>query len=101
DFVGSSNVLEPDFVYWITGEKRWASLRPEAIHVIAAGSGASRMTGTIVSRSYLGPVVRLLIDLNGTKLHAAVPSSESVPEEGARVTLGFAKDAIHLMEPAG
>jgi putative spermidine/putrescine transport system ATP-binding protein len=101
DFVGSSNVLAPDFVYWIIGEKRWASLRPEAIHVIAAGSGASRMTGTILSRSYLGPVVRLLIDLNGTKLHAAVPSSEAVPEEGARVTLGFAKDAIHLMEPAG
>jgi putative spermidine/putrescine transport system ATP-binding protein len=98
DFVGSSNVLAPDFVYWIVGEKRWASLRPEAIHVMAAGTGASRMTGTIVTRSYLGPVVRLLIDLNGTKLHAAVPSSESVPGEGARVTLGFAKDAIHLME---
>ena len=98
DFVGSSNVLTPEFVYWITGEKRWASLRPEAIHVVAAGSGASRMTGTIVSKSYLGPVVRLLIDLNGTRLHAAVPSTESVPAEGARVTLGFAKDAIHMME---
>ena len=98
DFVGSSNVLTPEFVYWIMGEKRWASLRPEAIHVIAAGSGASRMTGTIVSKSYLGPVVRLLIDLNGTRLHAAVPSTESVPAEGARVTLGFAKDAIHMME---
>ena len=101
DFVGSSNVLAPDFVYWIVGEKRWASLRPEAIHVMAAGTGASRMTGTIVTRSYLGPVVRLLIDLNGTRLHAAVPSSESVPGEGARVTLGFAKDAIHLMEGEG
>ena len=98
DFVGSSNVLTPEFVYWIMGEKRWASLRPEAIHVVAAGSGASRMTGTIVSKSYLGPVVRLLIDLNGTRLHAAVPSTESVPAEGARVTLGFAKDAIHMME---
>ncbi|MEO8756705.1 MAG: ABC transporter ATP-binding protein [Devosia sp.] len=100
DFVGSSNVLTPDFVYWIVGEKRWASLRPEAIHVMAAGMGASRMTGTIMSRSYLGPVIRLLIDLNGTKLHAAVPSNEAVPAEGALVTLGFAKDAIHLMEPA-
>ncbi|HVY51652.1 MAG TPA: ABC transporter ATP-binding protein [Devosia sp.] len=98
DFVGSSNVLVPDFVYWIVGEKRWASLRPEAIHVMAAGAGASRMTGTILSRSYLGPVIRLLIDLNGTRLHAAVPSSESVPAEGERVTIGFAKDAIHLME---
>jgi putative spermidine/putrescine transport system ATP-binding protein len=98
DFVGSSNVLEPEFVYWILGERRWASLRPEAIHVMAAGSSASRMTGTIVSRSYLGPVVRLLIDLNGTKLHAAVPTTDTVPAEGEKVTLGFAKDALHLME---
>lgn len=98
DFVGSSNVLSPDFVYWILGERRWASLRPEAIHVVAAGDSASRMTGTIVSRSYLGPVIRLLIDLNGTQLHAAVPSNESVPGEGQKVTIGFAKDALHMME---
>ena len=98
DFVGSSNVLAPDFVNSILGVKRWASLRPEAIHVMAAGGGASRMTGTIVTRSYLGPVVRLLIDLNGTSLHASVPSTETIPAEGERVTLGFAKDAIHLME---
>ncbi|RYE11106.1 MAG: ABC transporter ATP-binding protein [Hyphomicrobiales bacterium] len=100
DFVGSSNVLDPEFVYWILGEKRWASLRPEAIHVMAAGSGnsLSRMTGTIVSKSYLGPVVRLLIDLNGTKLHASVPSTEQLPGEGEKVTLGFAKDALHIME---
>jgi putative spermidine/putrescine transport system ATP-binding protein len=100
DFVGSSNVLDPEFVYWIVGEKRWASLRPEAIHVMAAGNSVSRMTGTILSRSYLGPVIRLLIDLNGTRLHAAVPSNDAVPAEGEKVTLGFAKDALHLMEPA-
>ena len=100
DFVGSSNVLNPEFVYWIVGEKRWGSLRPEAIHVMAAGAGASRMTGTVVSTSYLGPVVRLIIDLNGTRLHASVPSNEAVPAEGQKVTIGFAKDALHLMEPA-
>ena len=66
----------------------------------AAGSSASRMTGTILSRSYLGPVIRLLIDLNGTNLHASVPSNDEVPAEGEKVTLGFAKDALHLMEPA-
>ncbi len=100
DFVGSSNVLNPDFVASIVGERRWASLRPEAIHLMAAGSSVSHLTGTIVSRSYLGPVVRLLIDLNGTMLHASVPSNETVPPEGAKVTLGFATDALHLMEPA-
>jgi putative spermidine/putrescine transport system ATP-binding protein len=98
DFVGSSNVLAPDFVYSVLGVQRWASLRPESIHVVAAGESASRLTGTIVSKSYLGATIRLLIDLNGTSLHAAVPSTEHVPNEGERVTLGFAKDAIHVME---
>src|SRR6185295_11555004 len=37
DFVGSSNVLTPEFVNMMLGEKRWASLRPEAIHVVKAG----------------------------------------------------------------
>ena len=65
---------------------------------MAAGNAMSHLTGTIVSRSYLGPVVRLLIDLNGTMLHASVPSAETVPAEGEKVTLGFAKDALHPME---
>jgi putative spermidine/putrescine transport system ATP-binding protein len=98
DFVGSSNVLTPDFVNSVLGVERWASLRPEAIHVTAAGAGASRLTGTLISKSYLGPTIRLLIDLNGTQLHALVPSTEGIPAEGEKVTLGFAKDAIHLME---
>lgn len=98
DFVGSSNILPPDFVNGILGERRWASLRPEAIHVTAAGAGASRLTATIVTKSYLGPSIRLLLDLNGSPLHAVVPSTETVPAEGEKVTLGFAKDAIHLME---
>ena len=101
DFVGSSNVLTPEFVYWIVGERRWASLRPEAIHVIAAGSGASRMTGTIVSRSLSragGPAAdRPQRDASCTprcrRPRACRPRAQ-------RVTLGFAKDAIHLMEPA-
>lgn len=98
DFVGSSNVLPPEFVYGVLGIERWASLRPESIHVVAAGESASRLTGTIISRSYQGPTIRLLIDLNGTRIHAAVPSTERLPGEGERVTLGFAKDAIHVME---
>jgi putative spermidine/putrescine transport system ATP-binding protein len=99
DFVGSSNVLAPDFVGMMLGEKRWASLRPESVHVIKAGSDAvSRLTGTVLTRSYQGPTTRLGIDLNGTSLHAVVPSADDVPQVGDRVTLGFAKDALHLME---
>ena len=101
DFVGSSNVLEPGFVNSVLGEKRWASLRPEAIHVVRAGEGASRLTGTVLTRSYQGATTRLSIDLHGTQINAVVPSADDVPAAGEQVTLGFAKDAIHLMEDEG
>jgi putative spermidine/putrescine transport system ATP-binding protein len=101
DFVGSSNVLSPEFVQTIAGERRWASLRPEAIHLIRAEGGHSALTGTVASRSYLGATTRLGIELNGTLLHAVVPSADDVPAEGARVTIGFAREALHLMEDAG
>ncbi len=102
DFVGSSNVLAPDFVGMMLGEKRWASLRPEAIHVIkASGESVSRLTGTVLTRSYQGPTTRLGIDLNGTHIQAVVPSADDVPQVSDRVTLGFAKDALHLMENEG
>lgn len=101
DFVGSSNVLGPEFVHAIAGERRWASLRPEAIHVIRADGGQNALTGTVTARSYLGATTRLAVDLNGTLLHAVVPSTDDLPTEGERVTIGFAKDALHLMENAG
>jgi len=96
DFVGSSNVLSPDFVASFGGEKRWASLRPEAIHLVRGGEG--KLSGKIVSRSYLGATTRLGVDLGGTVLNAVVPSAGDVPGEGDVVTLGFASDALHLME---
>jgi putative spermidine/putrescine transport system ATP-binding protein len=99
DFVGSSNVVSPDFVNSIVGERRWGSLRPEAIHVVKASTdGVSRLSGWVRSRSYQGATTRLSIDLNGTTIQAVVPSADDVPHEGDRVTLGFAKDALHLME---
>jgi putative spermidine/putrescine transport system ATP-binding protein len=101
DFVGSSNVLAPDFVETVTGEKRWASLRPESINVAKAGEGPSHLSGTVLTRSYQGPTTRLGIDLNGTLIHAVVSSANDIPVEGEQVTLGFAKDALHLMEGEG
>ena len=100
DFVGSSNVLAPDFVQGVTGERRWASLRPEAIQV-QRGGAPSALTGTVTSRSYLGATTRFAIDLDGTLLHAVMPSSDDNPSEGETVTLGFARDALHLMEAEG
>jgi putative spermidine/putrescine transport system ATP-binding protein len=98
DFVGSSNIVGPDFVEPVIGAKRWASLRPESIRVMAVESGASRMAGVVTSRSYQGATTRLAIDLHGTKLTASVPSGDDAPNVGATVAIGFSKDALHLME---
>ena len=84
-------------VLWL-GIAKWASLRPEAVHVIKAGGGASAMTGTVTSRSYMGSTTRLAIDLGKHRIHAVLPSTGDVPAEGDRVTVGFSKDALHLME---
>jgi putative spermidine/putrescine transport system ATP-binding protein len=98
DFVGSSNVLPPEFVQSVAGVSRWASLRPEAVSVSQANDGAAPLTGTVVTRSYTGSTTRLGIDLAGQRLTAVVPASGDLPHEGDRVTVSFAPDALHFME---
>jgi len=98
DFVGSSNVLPPGVVEALAGQRRWASLRPEAIHVAAAWTGASNLNGTVVARSYLGSTTRLTVDLKGLRVNAVVPSGQAKFVEGDAVSLNFSPDALHLME---
>jgi putative spermidine/putrescine transport system ATP-binding protein len=97
DFVGSSNVLPPDFVQRYSGQRRWGSLRPEAIRVSRAVSGdgvAARLVGT----NYLGATTRLALDADGLRLHAIAPAGAVLPEEGEQVTLTFNRENLHLME---
>jgi len=98
DFVGSSNVLPPDFVGMLTGKPGWASLRPEAVTVTAgAGDG---LTGTVVSRSYLGATTRLTVDVAGQRVHAVMPSGPATPDQGAPVRIAFDPSALHRLEDA-
>jgi putative spermidine/putrescine transport system ATP-binding protein len=97
DFVGSSNVLPPDFVARHGGARRWASLRPEAVRIEADGG----LPATVVSRSYLGGTTRLGLDVEGQRINALVPAGHDVPEEGETVRLGFRPEDLHLMEDAG
>ena len=97
DFVGSSNVLPPDFVARHGGQRRWASLRPEAVRIAAADGIAA----TVVSRSYLGGTTRLGLDVEGQRLNALLPAGQSLPTEGQSVRIGFAPADLHLMDDAG
>jgi putative spermidine/putrescine transport system ATP-binding protein len=94
DFVGSSNVLPPDFVGKATGHAAWASLRPEAIRIVAADGHAA----TVQSRSFLGGQTRLALQSEGLKLIALVPSGGGVPLDGETVRIVWRAEDLHLME---
>ena len=103
DFVGSSNVLPPDFVARHGGQRRWASLRPEAVRIIdvAAFPDTGTLEGLVVSRSYLGGTTRLGLDVEGQRINALLPAGLALPAEGDSVRVGFTPADLHLMEDAG
>jgi putative spermidine/putrescine transport system ATP-binding protein len=98
DFVGSSNVLPPDFAARFGAGRRWASLRPEAIRIAPDGQDGGQLSARVVSASFLGATTRLALDADGLRLHAALPAGAPVPEQGAHVKLAFDSGELHVME---
>ncbi|MER9116740.1 ABC transporter ATP-binding protein [Mesorhizobium sp. M0954] len=99
DFVGSSNVLPPDFVQRYAGQHRWGSLRPESIRIGRAnGEGVA---ARLVSTNYLGATTRLALDAEGLRLHAIVPAGAVLPGDGEAVVLTFKREHLHLMDELG
>jgi putative spermidine/putrescine transport system ATP-binding protein len=94
DFVGSSNVLPPDFVVTLVGKQQWASLRPEAIRL--AGSDGHEVR--VVATSFLGGTTRLALDLGKLRIHALLPSASALPEVGERIHINWEPKDLHLME---
>ncbi|MDQ6434760.1 ABC transporter ATP-binding protein [Mesorhizobium sp. LHD-90] len=100
DFVGSSNVLPPDFVRRWSGQHRWASLRPEQIRV-QGGADGDGIPARVTAMNYLGSATRLALDVGDLRLHATVPAGTALPETGDAVMLTFNREHLHLMdEPA-
>jgi putative spermidine/putrescine transport system ATP-binding protein len=112
DFVGSSNVLPPDYTRAFGGPAAWASLRPEAVQ-LAAPAGAA-MNGIVTAVRYMGSATRVSVD-TGTQpqpdergapewemappVVAMLPAGAPVPAKGERVGLTCAPAALHPMEP--
>ncbi|MBO6716727.1 MAG: ABC transporter ATP-binding protein [Rhizobiaceae bacterium] len=97
DFVGSSNVLPPELVERLTGNSRWASLRPEMLKMsLKASNGA--MPARVVSTNYLGSTTRIALDMEGLRLHATVAAGTAVPAMDETVYLSFDRDRLHLMD---
>lgn len=100
DFVGSSNILPPEFVAQLGVDKQFASLRPEAITLGSGGEGKLTLQGRVLSCSFLGAANRVLVGVNGTRINVMSPAATSIPAEGEPVTLSFDRSDLHLMETA-
>lgn len=105
DFVGSSNVLEPGLVKQLTGEQRWASLRPEDIKfssVSQSDAGDAFVSPSssfqVIDCSYMGGQTRLTLLGDGSTLFCIQPSQGDLPEVGEQVHLYWHRDDLHLMD---
>jgi putative spermidine/putrescine transport system ATP-binding protein len=104
DFVGSSNLLPPDFAVAHGGRKAWTSLRPEKIRLISPGETASgdqhTVSGRIISIQYQGAVTRISTDVEGVRIAAVVPAITAPIKEGDHVALAWDTDNLVAMETA-
>lgn len=100
DFVGSSNVLPPALTETLGAGKRWASLRPEAISIAPTGTDMKRLEGTLASRSFLGSIYRIAVDVGSARLHANLVPGTTLPADGEAISLHFPASAIHLLDDA-
>ena len=94
DFVGSSNLLPPEFVASIVGAHRWASLRPEAIKLTQLGGHEA----SVVATNFLGGSTRLVMEVGGLRMYALIPSGAAVPEAGDKIRINWNEKDLHLIE---
>jgi putative spermidine/putrescine transport system ATP-binding protein len=94
DFVGSSNVLPPEFVAGLGGERHWASLRPESIYLTQTGGHPAR----VIAASFLGGSTRLALEIDSLRIHVMLPSTAAVPAAGDEVYIDWKPADMHLME---
>ena len=104
DFVGSSNVLPPAFSTAHGGPAAWTSLRPEKIRILSPGEavppGHHAAAGKVMAVHYQGAILRLVADVSGTRLAAALPAGSAAAPEGSNVTLVWAASSPVAMELA-
>ncbi len=105
DFVGSSNVLSPEFAAKHGGAAKWTSLRPERIGVFPPDTkppqGHASTDGEIKMVSYQGSVTRFSVESGALHIHAEIPTDEAARfKQGDKVRLVWPKSAMVAMEDA-
>lgn len=104
DFVGSSNVVSPEFASAHGGRAMWTSLRPEKIGVFAPGTlvpaSHAHADGLITLMSYQGSVTRIGIAVGDLRITADMPAGTCRFKQGDPVRLMWSKSSMMAMEDA-
>ena len=104
DFVGSSNVLPPEFAAAHGGTHAWTSLRPEKVSFFRAGkalpTGLHGVSGRVAAVQYQGSTTRVAVEVDGTRITATLPAGMTAIHEDETVTLGWQADSLVGMDPA-
>lgn len=102
DFVGSSNVLSPEFSAARGGPRAWTSLRPEKITVEALepdrSPGLMSAEGEVTSIQYQGAITRIGLISNGTRLAAVLPSGAARFAVGDKARFSWASESLVPMK---
>ena len=101
DFVGSSNILEPDFCERIGAPSGLWSLRPEKIRLVAEPitdePGTVTITGEIRHVQYQGATRRCVMAVKGAELALALPAVGVEPVVGSVAHARWHLDDMHGM----
>jgi putative spermidine/putrescine transport system ATP-binding protein len=97
DFVGSSNILTPDLTQTICGQRRWSSLRPEAVSLAASGAKGG-LEARMVAAHYLGSTIRIVTEAGGQRIVGVASAGQMVPEAGTSVRLAFENSTLHILD---
>jgi len=100
DFVGSSNVLSPDFTKACGLGANWSSLRPEKIRVLSAKEKAARdvvsFPAQVTSVHYQGAITRINTRVKGDQV-LSVSAPAAGLALGDKLTLAWPRSAMHVM----
>ncbi len=97
DFVGSSNILSPELTSQVSGQRRWSSLRPEAVSLAAKGAKTG-LEARMVAAHYLGSTTRIVTEAGGQRIAGVVQAGDAIPDVGSMVRLAFENSALHMLD---
>jgi putative spermidine/putrescine transport system ATP-binding protein len=100
-FVGSSNILPPDFLARTKGRSAWASLRPEKITALAGPLANANVEwsveASVTECLFQGSTSLVNLDVDGLKLRLSCPADQISVRTGDRIRIGWnSRDLVEL-----